>query len=72
MRELCRTHGVTFHVLPCPCSNAKHFVGVAGVYDRRIIYLDPMEFGDQIHIRLQYRKEVRRQLDGAYGLPDSP
>jgi hypothetical protein len=70
MRELCRSHGVAFHILPCPCSDAHHFSNVADVYDRPIIYLDPRDFGDQIHIRLQYRKEVRRQLDDAYGLPD--
>jgi hypothetical protein len=70
MRELCRSHDVAFHILPCPCSDAHPFSNVADVYDRPIIYLDPMEFGDQIHIRLQYREEVRRQLDDAYGLPD--
>jgi hypothetical protein len=66
MRELCRSRGVTFHVLPCPCSNALRFDDGRHLYDAPIIYLDAAEFGDQIHLRQPFRAAARRQLIDAY------
>lgn len=73
MRDLCRSHGVAFHVLPCPCSAAVPFDDVRHVYDRPIIYLPPEEFGDGIHVREPYRSGIRQRLIAGDGLPsDSP
>lgn len=69
MRDLCRSHGVAFHVLPCPCSAAVPFADAQQVYDRPIIYLPPEEFGDGIHVREPFRAGLRTRLIAEDALP---
>lgn len=73
MRELCRSHGIAFHVLPCPCSAAQPFNDARHVYERAIIYLPPEEFGDGIHVREPFRDAIRQRLIAQDNLPsDAP
>lgn len=73
MRQLCRAHGVSFHVLPCPCSAAEPFDDVEHIYERPIIYLPAEEFGDGIHVREPFRAALRERLIAEDHLPsDSP
>lgn len=69
MRELCRSRGVAFHVLPCPCSDAERFNDFQHVYERAIIYVPAAEFGDGIHLRKPFVPEMRQRLIVQYGLP---
>ena len=73
MRELCRSRGVSFHVLPCPCSAAEPFDGANHVYERPIIYLPAEEFGDGIHVCEPFRDAIRQRLIAEDHLPsDTP
>lgn len=62
MRELCRSHSISFHVLPCPCSAAEPFDDASRIYERPIIYLPAEEFGDGIHVREPFRAAIRQRL----------
>ena len=60
MRSLCQSHGIAFHMLPCPCSDALAFNDVEAVYEKPILYRPAAQFGDGIHVREAFRQDVRR------------
>jgi hypothetical protein len=69
MRQFCKAHGLTLHVLPCPSTDARPFAESPTPYDAPLWYMPAGDYHDAIHLLPQYVDAARREAIRRYHMP---